>query len=344
MTERSRLLREMQETVTEALSRSISQRDLPLYEMLRSQLRISDVTADEPLLVQTGLLALLCCLGCGIAGGDWRRAVPAAVAIELTHAFVSFHEEIEVEELNEDDRTSTTFRWERAHRVNAGDAFWPLAWQSLTGAIGNGLPAELVLRCAERLTAQCRRLVEGQSLSLGLRGRAIDVSHYLEMVSRTGGGLAVSAFELGGLCGGATDDLTAALRQVGEALGVALRMQADSVSVQRALLFPNRFSAASVRHRKPILPAACAFEHLVDGEHAELRELWCSATPLTDDEVLTLLSLFERLNVRRCSERIAAQRLAEALDLLDDLPSAPGPRASIRSLVSVSQATRLDQM
>ena len=42
-----------------------------------------------------GLRPTLCLLVCEAAGGDWRRALPAAAAVELVHNFSLVHDDIQ---------------------------------------------------------------------------------------------------------------------------------------------------------------------------------------------------------------------------------------------------------
>jgi geranylgeranyl diphosphate synthase type I len=83
----------IEETLRSALA---GQHPDTLYRMLRYHLGWED-ERGRPLAAGGGKLLrpTLCLLACQAAGGDWRRALPAAAAVELVHNFSLVHDDIQ---------------------------------------------------------------------------------------------------------------------------------------------------------------------------------------------------------------------------------------------------------
>ena len=81
-------------------------------------------------------LCLLCCEG---VGGDARRALPAAVAIELLHNFTLIHDDIEDESETRHGRPTLWRVAGVAQAINAGDGMFALAQRTLLDLSSTGV-------------------------------------------------------------------------------------------------------------------------------------------------------------------------------------------------------------
>ena len=79
------------------------------------------------------LRPLLVLTACEAVGGDWRRALPAAVAVELVHAFSLVHDDLPA--MDDDDyrrgRLTTHKKYGEAMGILAGDALIAEAFSQL---------------------------------------------------------------------------------------------------------------------------------------------------------------------------------------------------------------------
>ncbi|MGI8553753.1 MAG: polyprenyl synthetase family protein, partial [Dehalococcoidia bacterium] len=150
--------------VADEIQAIVGQDDLPLYDMVRYHLGFVDVDGKPGRGGGKALRPLFCCLACEAVAGDWRPALGAAAALELTHNFTLVHDDIEDGDLERRHQPTVWARWGLAQGINAGDAVWVLAWQALARAAEQGVPAATVVACSRRLAACCRELTEGQFL------------------------------------------------------------------------------------------------------------------------------------------------------------------------------------
>ncbi len=75
------------------------------------------------------LLVLLAAEACG---ADWKKALPAAAAVELIHNFSLIHDDIEDRGEQRRGRPTVWKVWGEAQAINAGDAMFSLASLALS--------------------------------------------------------------------------------------------------------------------------------------------------------------------------------------------------------------------
>ena len=113
-----------------------------------------------------GVRPLLCLLSSAAAGGDWRRALPAATSVELIHNFSLIHDDIEDGSDLRRHRPTLWKLWGLPQAVNAGDALFALARLSSYRLLELGHDASIVLRVQHMLDETCLDLMKGQYLDL----------------------------------------------------------------------------------------------------------------------------------------------------------------------------------
>ncbi len=152
-----------------------------------------------------------------------RRAMPAAVAVELFHNFTLVHDDIMDAATSRRGRATVHVRWDDATAILAGDLMMGMAYDLLARV--EGAPTAELVRLFHRMVV---RLCEGQSLDTAFERRLdVTVPEYLDMIERKTGALLEAALELGGLVGGADEAGRAALRTAGRELGRAFQIQDD---------------------------------------------------------------------------------------------------------------------
>jgi geranylgeranyl diphosphate synthase type II len=174
---------------------------------------------------------LLVLAACEAAGGDWRRALPAAAAIECVHAFSLVHDDLPA--LDDDDyrrgRPTTHKVYGEALGLLAGDALLAAAFLELTRLDGRGLSAARVVAAVRVLAraAGSRELIGGQVLDLEAERRPVTARGVREIHVRKTGALLGAALALGAIVAGATPVRVARLERVGRDLGLAFQIHDD---------------------------------------------------------------------------------------------------------------------
>ena len=224
------------------------------------------------------LRPLLVLAGCEAVGGDWRRALPAAVAVECVHAFSLIHDDLPA--MDDDDfrrgRPTTHRRHGEALALLAGDALLALAFEQLAGLEERGLPAKRVVR-ALRVLARAsgsRELVGGQALDLAAEGRRANGAAVRDIHLRKTGALISASLMLGGFAGGARPTTLAALERMGRDLGLAFQIHDDLLNRRSSLRRLGKRTGTDDARKKATFPRAVGEERArAEAAHLYLRAL-----------------------------------------------------------------------
>ncbi|MEA2642562.1 MAG: geranylgeranyl diphosphate synthase, type [Chloroflexota bacterium] len=312
-----------------------------LYGMLRYHLGWVDRSL-APNLVPAGkkLRPTLCLLVAEAVCGDWRRALPAATAVELIHNFSLVHDDIQ-------DRSplrhfrETLWVWQgEAQAINAGDALLVIAEQALTDTEPR-LPAEVALTALRTLNRACLGLCEGQYLDMRFEHElSITLEEYMAMIGRKTARLFQCAAELGAYCAGADPALQARAAALGEALGMAFQV-ADDLLGTWAPESESGKPPLDVQTRKKNLPAVLGLHAPPSPASDRLRTLYSLDRDLSADETAEATRLLEELGVR--DEAVARARAyqVEALQLVEAIGASDlhGDVTGLRTFIKMALPT-----
>ncbi|MDP2311211.1 MAG: polyprenyl synthetase family protein [Pseudomonadota bacterium] len=179
--------------------------------------------------LQTGgkrVRPLLTLAACESVGGDWRVALPAAVAVELLHTYSLVHDDLPC--MDDDDvrrgRPTVHVRYGENVAVLVGDALLTESFAVLAGAgYAPSLAMKLVTELARAGGAQ--GMIAGQAFDIGMGGPVRELDPLVRLHRLKTGALIRCAVRMGGLCGGATD--LGALDAYGDAVGLAFQVHDD---------------------------------------------------------------------------------------------------------------------
>jgi len=304
-----------------------------LHRMLRYHLGWEDAEG-RPVGGDGGkaLRPTLCLLACEAAGGDWRRALPAAAALELVHNFSLVHDDIQDRDAERRHRPAVWTVWGEAQAINAGDALLALGRLALLELRQEGIPPERVLEAARVLDQRTLEIVEGQALDLSFEDR-LDVGEdaYLEMIEKKTGALFDCALRLGGLAGAEDPAVAEALGRCGRLLGVAFQVRDDMLGVWGAENRTGKLPAADIRNRKKSLPVVYALARAEGATAAELRRIY-SQPQLSDAGVSIVLGALESLRAQAYCRSAAEERRERALEELARAELRPEAAAELRQV------------
>ncbi|MCL1828722.1 MAG: polyprenyl synthetase family protein [Oscillospiraceae bacterium] len=165
---------------------------------------------------------------CRVSGGGEKRALPAALAIEMLHTYSLIHDDLPCMDGDDYRRGKPT-----NHKVYgewlallAGDALQAEAYYCI---LSSALPADLRADCAEMLAeaAGADGICAGQYLDMSNTGKEITDIQLLDINSRKTASLIVTACRMGAVIGGAGEKEEEAAVRYGAALGMAFQIRDD---------------------------------------------------------------------------------------------------------------------
>jgi geranylgeranyl diphosphate synthase type I len=271
-------------------------------------------------------------MACRAVGGDPRRALPLAAAIQLVHDFSLIHDDIEDNSATRRGRPTVWTVWGLAQGINTGDGMLIVAHLALHQLVDEGVDTALALEIIRRFDQTILTVCEGQFLDLSYEGN-LDISEadYLAMIRRKTAALIAAAAGLGAILGGADTTTAQAMFDFGQNLGLAFQIQDDVLGIWGEPELTGKPAAADLHRRKLSLPVIHTLQQ--SPRRAELAQLY--RRPSDDGEdVRPMLEILDGVETRLYTEQLAASFHQQALDALDSVRS--GNRATLAELRAIA--------
>lgn len=169
---------------------------------------------------------------CRVCGGDYKKAVPFACALEMIHTYSLIHDDLPC--MDNDDfrrgKPSCHIAFGEEYALLAGDALLTLAFET---AMKSNLSAEINVKAAKELAkaAGVMGMVGGQVLDLQNEGKKVGVSDLQKTDELKTGELIRAACVLGCVCAGADDKKIAAAEKYAHDIGIAFQIVDDILDV-----------------------------------------------------------------------------------------------------------------
>ncbi|MEU9762152.1 family 2 encapsulin nanocompartment cargo protein polyprenyl transferase [Streptomyces sp. NPDC047987] len=242
-------------------------------------------------------------------GGDPRRAVRAAVAVELVHNFTLLHDDVIDEDRTRRHRPTAWTVFGIPAAIIAGDAMLALAQRLLAedeGPVG--------VRASARLSACVVELCAGQQADCSFEDCGPDevsLDECLTMATAKTGALLGCACALGALYAGAGERVVGAMDGFGRETGLAFQMIDDLIGIWGDPERTGKPVGADLAAHKKSLPVVAA---LTSGTPAaaELASLYRGSMSTTA-EVDRAADAIERAGGRDWAQACAADRMARAV-------------------------------
>ncbi len=156
-----------------------------------------------------------------------RRAMQAAIGIEMFHNFTLLHDDVMDNSETRRGRKSVQAKWDINTAILSGDTMLTLATQCISN-----VEESLLRSVLEIFNNMALRVYEGQRLDMDYEARTdVSVADYMHMIGLKTGVLIGAAARIGALIGGATPEQAEAMERFGYRLGLAFQMQDDWLDV-----------------------------------------------------------------------------------------------------------------
>ncbi|HLZ24989.1 MAG TPA: polyprenyl synthetase family protein [Ktedonobacterales bacterium] len=277
-------------------------------------------------LLRPTLLLLGCELAAGSAGLDAdarsecvRRAIPAAVCVELIHNFSLVHDDIEDGDEERRHRPTLWKLWGVPQAINTGDGIFSIARASLWRLVDEGVDPAAIVHLAALVDRTCIELCEGQFLDMTYEGRRdITVNLYLEMIERKTASLMACALEMGGILGAPQNHaLAKRLAEFGRRLGMAFQLRDDLLGIWAREEELGKTAAGDLRRKKMSLPVIAALETARGEDLDFLSRMYTNSSLASDEQIKEALAILARTGARDRVRAALIEQGAMAREALD---------------------------
>ena len=317
----------------------------PLYEMLAYHLGLDGTEGRGG----KRLRPLLGVLAYQSLGGDYRKALPGAAAVELGHNFSLVHDDIEDADRERHHRPTLWAVWGIPLAINAGDALFALSRLALYRLLDSEEHDDRQVIDLMRIYDEtCLALCEGQYLDISFERREdVTVDAYMEMIGKKTAALIGASVQTGAILASDDPAVAEAYKQFGHDLGMAFQIADDVKGSFWASEDSGKPEAGDIRRRKKTLPIVWALEHAADDDRRRLIEIYArdGATgadgrdrapadePVSDAEVAEVLAILERSGAREHALAEARRYRDLALEHIERLPALPDGKRELAALV-----------
>ena len=282
------LSKELRELIDAALPRYIDF-SVGCPARLREAIKYSLLSPGKRLRPHLVLLATEAC------GGDFQEAMPAAVAVEMIHAYSLVHDDLPA--MDDDDlrrgRPTCHKQFDEATAILVGDALLSRAFEVLASDIQ---PPQRAAQCCAELAraAGATALVGGQADDLEYQHKDTEIRHgaieQLESIHRRKtAALFRASLCLGALVADATEEQVKALGAFGGYLGLAFQVVDDLLDVAGNEAAVGKRVGKDQRAGKPTCPEVLGVdvsrlraENLVESACRELECFGEASAPLRE--------------------------------------------------------------
>ena len=179
---------------------------------------------------------LLCLEWCAAAGGDVKKALPFAAAVEFVHTYSLIHDDLPC--MDNDDyrrgKLSSHKRFGEANALLAGDALLTHAFYLISQAAVEGrVTAEAAVKAAAELSRLCGAagMIGGQYIDLAYENKAATADILFQQDALKTAALIEAACVLGLIAADADEEKITAARAFAKGLGLAFQITDDILEV-----------------------------------------------------------------------------------------------------------------
>ena len=306
----------------------------PLYDMMRYHLGWLDEKGN-PARSDAGkaLRPALCLFSCEAAGGDYKKALPAAAALELVHNFSLIHDDIQDDDRERRHRPTVWTIWGKPQAINAGTAMRLLANAALVRLQEGGISLQGQWHISRRLDEISLRLLEGQYLDISYESRFdIGVNDYLVMVSGKTAALISGSMEIGAYLGTEDPACIAGFRETGRNLGLAFQIRDDILGIWGDRSETGKPAGNDIRRRKKSFPVAFALENTPEKVREELTSLYQNSR-MDDRDVERVLEIFASVDTQANAQKMVEKYSLAAGAAFNSLDLPAPAKADMEELV-----------
>ncbi|MFM6977077.1 MAG: polyprenyl synthetase family protein [Sphingobacteriaceae bacterium] len=241
---------------------------------------------------------VLLLMACELFEGDIKKALDAALAIEVFHNFTLMHDDIMDKAPIRRGQPTVHEKWDANVAILSGDVMLVEGYKLLSK-----LEPELLKPALQIFNETAVGVCEGQQLDMNFESRAVvRLEEYLEMIRLKTAVLLGGALNIGAIIAKAPQKEAELLASFGENLGIAFQLQDDILDVYGD---PDKFGKQVggdiISNKKTYLLIKAKV--LAQGETASELNYWLNQTVFkAEDKVSAVTAIYERLQVRQLAE------------------------------------------
>jgi len=259
------------------------------------------------------LRPVMALMACNLFSDKIDNAVLPAAGLEVFHNFTLVHDDIMDQAPVRRNFPTVHNKWDLNQAILSGDVMAFLANECFLQT-----PANYLLRVFRIFNKAAIEVCTGQQLDMDYEKAAI-VSHdeYLRMIELKTAVLIAASLKTGALIGGSDDGNADLLYEFGRNLGLAFQIQDDMLDIWGNTKVFGKAPGGDIVANKKTFPMVKAMEIASGSQLKQLQEQLSLRDNDPEEKVKRIISLYNQLNIREITEKLANEYIDRAFSLLE---------------------------
>ena len=311
---------------------SVSQYQEFVIEYLQSQLEIKEPkNLYEPIHYILGLggkriRPVLTVMSAEIFDVSYKKALPAALAVEIFHNFSLVHDDIMDDAPLRRGNTTVHEKWDTNTAILSGDAMLILAYQYF-----EFYEPKIFRKLAKLFSKTALRVCEGQQLDVDFETRQdVTIPEYMKMIEYKTAVLVAAAIKMGAIIAEASTENADLIYDFGLNLGLAFQLQDDYLDAfGDPETFGKQVGGDIIENKKTYLYLK-AMEFASEADKQKLTDLFSNKIIDNSAKIEQTKELFLNSGAATATQKAIEEYTFKAFELLDQMKIKDDRRAMLR--------------
>ncbi|QXP72843.1 polyprenyl synthetase family protein [Tenacibaculum sp. HL-MS23] len=243
---------------------------------------------------------ILTLIASDIFSGDYKKAMPAALAVEVFHNFTLVHDDIMDDAPLRRGHKTVHEKWDINTGILSGDAMLILAYQHFE----NYNPV-VFQKLAQLFSKTALEVCDGQQLDVDFETRNdVTIEEYIKMITLKTSVLVAAALKMGAIVAEVNDDQAQHLYNYGLNLGIAFQLQDDYLDTYgNPETFGKQVGGDIIENKKTFLYLK-ALEVANDDDKEKLSILYNEKQENISTKISTVSAIFSKNDIPKFTHEL----------------------------------------
>jgi geranylgeranyl diphosphate synthase type II len=271
---------------------------------------------------------LLLLMATDLFGGQVKKALPQALAIELFHNFTLIHDDIMDEAPLRRGKPTIHARFGLATAILSGDAMLVSSYEQLIRA-----EAKLIPRLLKSFNQCALKVCEGQQLDMNYEKQPhVSVKEYISMIGLKTATLLATSLQIGAIMGGAGEKEANRMYEFGKHCGISFQLRDDWLDVFGESHKVGKQAGGDIIRKKKTYLILEALRRANTGQKKKLLRAYSSEGVSDAHVVSEVKSIFDALGMREIAEGDIRHHFQYALNELEKIRRPAGRKVNLHQL------------
>lgn len=258
---------------------------------------------------------ILTLIASDIFSDDYKKALPAALAVEVFHNFTLVHDDIMDDAPLRRGKKTVHEKWDINTGILSGDAMLILAYQYFE----NYAPI-IFQQLAKLFSKTALEVCDGQQLDIDFETRNdVTIDEYIKMITLKTSVLVAAALKMGAIVAEANEEQANFLYNYGLNLGIAFQLQDDYLDTYGdPETFGKQVGGDIIENKKTYLYLK-TLETASEEDKKTLLALYNTASSNNEEKIKKVVTIFDKNNITANTQQLIEYYTNKSLKSLNNL-------------------------